>query len=176
MKYFSENFSFQHDFAVAKITDTYQEENNIEYICIEIEDKVTKDTIGYASIYLIDINENNYAITDKYAEENTEDLNNLINIIKGDSKNFMFLEKIYIKEKYKRQGIGKQFINGFLKTICLENDIEYIYLMPSPFGYAVRIEDGSKLTTDKLVEYYKNLGFSLLNHNVNNEILMIKAI
>lgn len=69
-------------------------------------------------------------------------------------ENYMFLSKLYIKEKKRGQGIGKQAFN-FIKEKCKEKNLNSIRLNVNKYN-------------SLSIEAYKKMGFAIINSMITD--------
>lgn len=148
------------------------EANNVTYVTLELIEQSSKKIIGYASMYILDIKRDNVINIKEYAVENTEDLLMFIESVENSYGKKIFLEKIYIKESHRNKGYGKHFFEEYIPKINLKYKVDEIYIHPAPLVVGETNRDVNQL---RLIEFYKKIGFSLLNSNINN-IIMKKDI
>lgn len=77
-------------------------------------------------------------------------------------KSICFIENIFVKEKYRGQGNGRQLLKELFQ-ICLSEDIKEIYLV-------AKIQDHNF----KLIDFYAKLGFEDLIDIDNTHFLLRK--
>lgn len=175
MNNFSKKFNFINKNWSASAIDISGDSKNLRYITFEIKESQEKNIIGYASIYIININKRSIEDIKKYAERYTDELELILKESNSFNENIMFLEKIFIKEKYRGKGIGKAFIGSHLDNISKDENIKKVYLFPCPiFDNRVHLEKREKI--EHLAVYYKSLGFIIQKYINDTDVLMTKFI
>lgn len=175
MNNFSKKFNFINKNWSASAIDISGVSKNIKYITFEIKESQEANIIGYASIYIIKTNKQSINNIKKYAEDYTDELELILRESNSFNENIMFLEKIFIKEKYRGKGIGKAFISLYLNYISKNENIKKVYLLPCPiFDSRVHLE--KKENIEHLTTYYKSLGFTIQKYINDTDVLMTKFI
>ena len=121
--------------------------DNLYYITAYDQDD---NELGYIWAAYISSEELTMKLEDYYSDEKAHKLG--YNTLKEED--FVYLDKLVVKRKYQKQGIGDKLMKEFIKFFNKKGYKEFfLKAMPGP----------DSLSLNKLISFYKGFGFKVLD-------------